>query len=234
MGKIFYDDGRGLLKIFQNITQHFEADNRFPSLQRSINQFDFDNVYTNVLDYHDHVLDFIEEYNSYILKNLSHGNEAIDRYKSEESLNFKWNRNIDAGRRLFEVCNDVWGIRVITNLTESELECEVDKFYSLAEKLNYKIDLVDFYKQSKIDGYKGIHLYFRNFAKCYPIELQFWTRKDWFLQRYTHEVIYKQDADKSAIEYSLKLRNWVDTIPVCPEGLDSFIDYYYEIINNVN
>ena len=108
------------------------------------------------------------------------------------------------------------------------------KFYSLAENLNYKIDLVNFYKQSKEDGYKGIHLYFRNHAKCYPIELQFWTRKDWFLQRYTHEVIYKQDSDKSAIEYSLKLRNWVDNIPLCSEGVDSFIDYYYKLINNIN
>jgi hypothetical protein len=48
-------------------------------LWQELKQFDFDNVYTNVLD-------FIEEYNGYILKSLSHGNEAIDRYKSEESL----------------------------------------------------------------------------------------------------------------------------------------------------
>lgn len=43
---------------------------------------------------------------------------------------------------------------VITNLTEYELEYEVDKLYSLAEKLNYKIDLVNFYKQLKVDSIK--------------------------------------------------------------------------------
>lgn len=115
-----------------------------------------------------------------------------------------------------------------------ELKLEVEKISEIAKIDNYKIETVNFYDRPKKDGYRGIHLYFKNNKKCYPVEIQFWTRKDWFLQRYTHEVIYKQSFDEDALNYSNNLRNWVDNIPVSPKEVDSFIDYYYEVINSIN
>ncbi|MCB2362141.1 hypothetical protein [Clostridium estertheticum] len=234
MCKIFYDDGKGLLKIFAKMMQEFEVDSKFPSLTRSIKRFNFDDVYTDVLEYHEHIMDYKEEYDNYISENILVGNEVVDRYKAEESLQFKWNKNCNEGRRLFEVCNDAWAIRVITNLTVFELQNEINKIRLMAEELQYKIEIVDFYKQPKNDGYMGIHVYFKNNSRCYPVEMQFWTRRDWFLQRYTHEVIYKQDYNESTVAYSMDLRKWVDSIPNCPIGVDSFIDYYYEIISSIN
>lgn len=234
MSKIFNDDGKELLRILDNLVNGFEINNEFPSLKRSIRQFDFDDVYTDILNYHEHIIDCRDDYDNYVSKNVLSGNEIIDRYKAEDSLRYKWNKNLESRRRLFEVSNDPWAIRIITNITVEELKCEIDKIVCLAKELEYNISVVNFYENPKSDGYRGIHLYFKNNKKCYPIELQFWTRRDWFLQRYTHEVIYKQSYEENAIDYSNNLREWVDNIPLSPAGLDSFIDYYYEVINSVN
>ena len=234
MGKIFYDDGKELLRVLEDLVNGFEINSEFPSLRRSIKQFDFDDVYTDILNYHEHIIDCRYEYDNYISKSVLSGNEIIDRYKAEDSLRYKWKKNLEAGRTLFEVCNDPWAIRLITNITVDELKIEIDKIVCLATELEYNISVVNFYDNPKLDGYRGIHLYFKNNKKCYPIEMQFWTRRDWFLQRYTHEVIYKQSYEENSLEYSNNLRNWVDSIPLSPVGLDSFIDYYYEVINSVN
>ena len=45
MRKIFRDEGRELLRIFDNLVKGFEINNEFPSLKRSIKQFDFDDVW---------------------------------------------------------------------------------------------------------------------------------------------------------------------------------------------
>ena len=234
MSKIFCDDGKGLLKILNDMVSGFEINNDFPSLRRSIGQFEFDDVYTDILDYHEHIICNRDDYDSYILQQTISGNEIIDRYKAEDSLKYKWDKASNKDRRLFEVCNDAWAIRIITNISVDELKLEVEKISEIAKIDNYKIETVNFYDRPKKDGYRGIHLYFKNNKKCYPVEIQFWTRKDWFLQRYTHEVIYKQSFDEDASDYSNNLRNWVDNIPVSPKEVDSFIDYYYEVINSIN
>lgn len=234
MSKIFYDDGKGLLKILDDMVSGFEINNDFPSLRRSIGQFEFDDVYTDILDYHEHIICNRDDYDSYILQQTISGNEIIDRYKAEDSLKYKWDKASNKDRRLFEVCNDAWAIRIITNISVDELKLEVEKISEIAKIDNYKIETVNFYDRPKKDGYRGIHLYFKNNKKCYPVEIQFWTRKDWFLQRYTHEVIYKQSFDEDASDYSNNLRKWVDNIPVSPKEVDSFIDYYYEVINSIN
>jgi len=43
-----------------------------------------------------------------------------------------------------------------------ELECEIDKIICIANELKYKFDVVNFYRNPKSDGYRGIHLYFKN------------------------------------------------------------------------
>jgi hypothetical protein len=101
VSKIFRDDGRELLRILDNLVKGFEINNEFPSLKRPIKQFDFDDVYTDILNYYEHIIDHRNEYDDYISKNVFDGNEIIDRYKAEDSLRYKWNKNLEAGRRLF-------------------------------------------------------------------------------------------------------------------------------------
>jgi len=50
MGKIFYDDGKELLRILENLVNGFEINSEFPSLRRYIKQFDFDDVYKIIMN----------------------------------------------------------------------------------------------------------------------------------------------------------------------------------------
>ena len=49
------------------------------------------------------------------------------------------------------------------------------------------------------------------------------------MQRYTHEVIYKQSYEENAIEYSNNLREWVDNIPLSPAGFRQSFDELFNI-----
>ena len=100
----------------------------------------------------------------------------------------------------------------------------------------YKVNVVNFYISPKIrdDGYRGIHLYFRDNPRCFPIELQFWTRRDWLLNKYTHEVIYKQNFKQDHIlDYPQNLRNWIDHMPEKPGEILAYEDYLYTMLQSV-
>lgn len=93
---------------------------------------------------------------------------------------------------------------------------------------------INFYEREKTkdDGYRAVHVYFRYNRNSFPIEFQFWTRKDAILHFYTHEVIYKNKENIAAWEYSKKLRKWLDSIPDFPNNLDiDYINYLYSILN---
>jgi hypothetical protein len=48
-------------------------------------------------------------------------------------------------------------------------------------------------------------------------------------------VIYKNLLGEEADKYSLSLRQWLDSIPSMPEGIEkSFVDYLYEIVYEQN
>lgn len=82
------------------------------------------------------------------------------------------------------------------------------------------------------DGYRAIHLYFRNQPSCFPLEIQFWTFKDAILHFYTHEVIYKVKTEEESAEYSRALRAILDDLPSKPENVElSFETYLYKILH---
>nr|WP_281426075.1 hypothetical protein [Crassaminicella profunda] len=151
--------------------------------------------------------------------------------KAERSLYGKWIKNIDKKRPLRKVCNDIIGIRVITNLNKDEIAKSVCELCSNIEYT--KLEMINFYDTPKNpdDGYRGIHVYFKENPKAFPIEIQFWTRIDALLNFYTHEVIYKRGLSKEAINHSLSLREWFYKLPLKPNEIEmSFIDYLFEIV----
>lgn len=82
------------------------------------------------------------------------------------------------------------------------------------------------------DGYRGIHLYFRQNPKSFPIEIQFWTQKDALLHFYTHEIIYKKQPNSEALAYSYALRKCLENIPMMPSSVSvSFETYLYKILH---
>ena len=97
----------------------------------------------------------------------------------------------------------------------------------------YKIDIVNMYEKSKSidDGYRAIHIYFRNNPKCFPIEIQIWNQQDALLNFYTHDIIYKKSNNDLLSYYSFELRKWLDCMPQIPEGVEvDFIKYLYKFV----
>ena len=220
------------LKNLINILSTLNAYNidGFPSFRRSIESFEFDKIYEALLcflDENDVALNKL----SIVLNEITEQDfDTMYRIKAEESLRLKWRKNLGKNKQLREVCNDIIGIRVITDIDKDEISNIITK---TADELGYKIDIVNLYSKPKSidDGYRALHVYIKNNPKGFPIEIQFWSRKDALLNFYTHEVIYKNLLGAPGESYSLSLRNWLDSIPVMPNAIQkSFIDYLYEIV----
>lgn len=201
-----------------------------PSLRKTIDPFPSKLIYGEVLDF------FVEkssEINNVDRLIRNHQDRRIDisyRLKTEHSLNQKWNKNLGKAKQLREVCNDVIGIRFIVDGRVDEIKTGI---LNAKAKVDYTIDIIDMHEKTKAvdDGYRAIHLYFRNQPSCFPIEIQFWTFKDALLHFYTHEVIYKVEPETEAIKYSRGLRAAVDALPDKPDDVDlSFETYLYKIL----
>lgn len=200
-----------------------------PSLKRNTikkleeKHINFDDIYNKILEYAyskemDELIDVICE-----LEDVSEEEEFYisSRIKTKESIERKWQKNLelptDKQRPICKVLNDVMGIRIIVNVYY-DVKDIVDNIKLIADKKDYKIDLVPL---DKDDGYKGVHIYFRNDAKSFRIEIQIWSRIDSIINSYTHDHIYKVDGDKT---YSFELRKWIEKLD------DDFILFLWNIL----
>lgn len=203
---------------------------RFSSLRKTIDPFSFDDVFDEILDYFEEQDAPLSHLGSF-LNELENPNIDVGyRLKSEEALLMKWEKNKGCGKQLREVCNDVIGVRFIANYNPTVFMADL---LNLKSNLDYTIDIINFYETPKRvdDGFRGIHLYFRENPKCFPIEIQFWSYQDALLNFYTHEVIYKRNLSIEAIEYSLQLRKMLDRLPDSPHDVEiSFVDYLYKVV----
>ena len=100
------------------------------------------------------------------------------RIKSLQSINLKYDRYYPT-KEIGSCFNDILGIRVIVE--------------------NYKIDLtnenikhVDMSNGKKNDdGYRGYHIYYKKSNYHYPIEVQFFTERDYIFNMWLHKYVYK-------------------------------------------
>ncbi|MDN5343888.1 MULTISPECIES: hypothetical protein [Oceanotoga] len=227
----FYKVNKVLSNLIENIQKHNIFDDNFSSLRKTIENFEVKEIFDNMLSFYEIINDYdinsiIEDFDSDEM-NLSY------RLKSLESFKIKWNKNIGKSKQLREVSNDSLAFRFIVDIEKERVLEIIEKVY----KYNKGFEVVDFYKdhKSKDDGYRGIHLYFRLNPKTFPIEIQFWNRKDAILNYYTHEIIYKSYNKEDYDEYSYKLRKWLDKLPEAPKNIDKeFIDFWYEMFLEVD
>lgn len=202
-----------------------------PSLRKTIDSFSPTSVYSEVLDYYLEKNFEINNIEEFIKINQNSGIDISYRLKTEHSLIKKWNKNLGKAKQLREVCNDVIGVRFIIDGTADEIRAGI---LNAKEKVDYTIDIIDMYDRTKAvdDGYRAIHLYFRNQPGCFPLEIQFWTFRDAILHFYTHEVIYKKKPEEESLEYSRDLRAILDAWPSKPDSVElSFETYLYKILN---
>jgi ppGpp synthetase/RelA/SpoT-type nucleotidyltranferase len=203
---------------------------RFSSLKRTIDRFSFDDVFDEILDYFEEQDSQLSDLGDYLKAFDTPNIDVGYRLKSEDSLHMKWEKNMGRHKQLREVCNDVIGIRLIANYEPNVFMTDL---LNLKSQLDYTIDIVNFYEtpKSNDDGYRGIHLYFRNNPKCFPIEIQIWSYREALLNFYTHEVIYKRKSSTEAIQYSMQLRHLLDRLPDAPNDVEmSFVDYLYKVV----
>ncbi|WP_160686269.1 hypothetical protein [Clostridium sp. C2-6-12] len=227
---IFEDNGSKLFELIRNINK-YNINDKFPSMKKTIKNFDADDIY-------DEILNFIIEKDDDIIALSEHlreiENDNINvslRIKSEQSFNQKWKKNLEKSKQLREVCNDIIGIRIIADMDREDIAQNAGKIIN--SNNNYKIDIVNMYEKSKSidDGYRGIHIYFRDNPKCFPIEIQIWNQQDALLNFYTHDIIYKKSNDVSLSYYSYELRNWLDNMPEIPDNVEvNFIKYLYKFV----
>lgn len=230
MEKILLNQGKELKKLIQDLQNSFSFNENFPNVnKKTLRYYDFEDVYLNALEFFENIDTSLNILLEYLNNNLSKDIEYTYRFKTKSSLKAKWEKNLQFGKKFYKACNDLLGIRFIMNCSERELLEKIKIFY---DDKNCKI--IDFYEKNKTkdDGYRGVHIYFRFNKNSFPIEFQFWTRKDALLHFYTHEVIYKSKDKEKYLEYSNKLRKWFDDIPETPKGIEiDYINYLYSILN---
>lgn len=124
-------------------------------------------------------VDYILKYRLYLHENINDYLMNIDsrvgtffyRVKTTESINYKIDKKQKEGKYpLNKYLNDIFGCRVLLD-TDT-----IDKIEPLLDELSQLIGF-RYYKRDK-DGYKGIHVYFKNNNTYFPWELQIWDRKD--------------------------------------------------------
>ena len=114
--------------------------------------------------------------NDYLMKSKipKAGIEYFYRVKTTESIQHKINSYSERSDQypVNNWLNDIFGCRIILSDDEiKEVEAKLDSWQE-------SYGLKNWYKRDK-DGYKGIHIYFKNKNNFYfPWELQIWNEKD--------------------------------------------------------
>lgn len=171
-------------------------------MRKTIERFDINEVYYEALRFIDENEKNLEVLRDYITSLRQEEIDGIFRVKSRKSYIKKWNSKMGKSMRLTEVCNDFIAIRIIMNKNRKEINDFIDQ--CLSRNSEYIIHKVDIYNKTKAidDGYRGVHLYFQNNSRCFPIEIQVWNKEDAILNFFTHEYVYKNKrTEKSDFSY---------------------------------
>lgn len=201
------------------------------SFKKTVEKLDFEEVYDEVCDFIDAIDDALDSLDKYIDDENVDDLKISYRIKTEQSLQLKWNKNLDMKRPLKKVANDIIGIRIVTDLSSEEMK-DID--FSMLE--SDKIKIVNFHECPKTvdDGYRGIHIYYRESSRCFPVEIQIWNKEDAIINFYTHEVIYKRLNLKKSALYGKDLRDWIEKMPIKPPELEvSLLAFLYNTMYRI-
>lgn len=123
----------------------------------------------------------MEELNNYRLF-LKKRRRLLDEYtyriKSLQSINLKYDRYYPT-KEIGTCFNDILGIRIIV------LDYNIDLSY---ENIRH-VDMSNGKKND--DGYRGYHIYYKKSNYHYPIEVQFFTERDYIFNMWLHKYVYK-------------------------------------------
>ncbi|MBU5591299.1 hypothetical protein KQI89_05955 [Clostridium sp. MSJ-4] len=155
----------------------------------------------------------IEELNDYRLF-LKKRRRLLDDYtyriKSLQSIKLKYDRYYPS-KEIGSCFNDILGIRVI-----------VETYNIVLSNDNIKhVDMTNGKKND--DGYRGYHIYYKKSNYHYPIEIQFFTKRDYIFNMWLHKYIYKYKDNTIGV----KLKELYDN------GIISNEEDFKEVLKNV-
>lgn len=148
----------------------------------------------------DELFEELREYRLFLRDNKEALRGYTYRIKSIQSMKLKYDRNYPS-KEIGACFNDILSMRVIVD--------------------DYNIDLnegkmrhVDMSKgKGNDDGYRGYHVYYKKSNYHYPIEVQFFTERDYKFNMWLHKYVYKYKDNSVGI----KLRELYDNYVIVSE-----------------
>ncbi len=139
------------------------------------------------------LMEELKDYRLFLKKRKDMLRDYTYRIKSIQSINLKYDRYYPS-KEINACFNDILGIRMIVDNYDINIK-------------NDKIRHVDMSKGKKNDdGYRGYHIYYKKSNYHYPIEVQFFTERDYIFNMWLHKYVYKYKDNSIGI----KLRELYD------------------------
>lgn len=124
------------------------------------------------------LMEKLNDYRLFLKKRRRLLDEYTYRIKSLQSINLKYNRYYPT-KEIGSCFNDILGIRIIILDYDINLNNENIKHVDMSSG------------KKNDDGYRGYHIYYKKSNYHYPIEVQFFTERDYIFNMWLHKYVYK-------------------------------------------
>lgn len=141
----------------------------------------------------DLLMDELNDYRLFLKKRRRLLDQHTYRIKSLQSIKLKYDRYYPT-KEIGTCFNDILGIRIIV----------LDYDINLSNENIRHVDMSNGKKND--DGYRGYHIYYKKSNYHYPIEVQFFTERDYIFNMWLHKYVYKYKDNSIGI----KLRELYD------------------------
>ncbi|MDI9216899.1 MULTISPECIES: hypothetical protein [Clostridium] len=133
------------------------------------------------------LMEELNDYRLFLKKRRRLLDEYTYRIKSLQSINLKYDRYYPT-KEIGACFNDILGIRVIVLDYDINLNNENIKHVDMSSG------------KKNDDGYRGYHIYYKKSNYHYPIEVQFFTQRDYIFNMWLHKYVYKYKENMIGIK----------------------------------
>lgn len=135
----------------------------------------------------DLLMDELKDYRLFLKKRRRLLDQYTYRIKSLQSIDLKYDRYYPT-KEIGTCFNDILGIRIIGLDYDSDLSDENIRHVDMSNG------------KKNDDGYRGYHIYYKKSNFHYPIEVQFFTERDYIFNMWLHKYVYKYKDNRIGIK----------------------------------
>lgn len=133
------------------------------------------------------LMEELNDYRLFLKKRRRLLDDYTYRIKSLQSIQLKYDRYYPS-KEIGSCFNDILGIRVIVKNYDIDLSDDNIKH----------VDMINGKKND--DGYRGYHIYYKKSNYHYPLEVQFFTERDYIFNMWLHKYVYKYKDNNIGIK----------------------------------